>query len=214
MSNTCPSVLQACAMRVARLDTNGVPKPGPNNLYVTDGLIELTYTEELEKGEDITVKNACGNICATFRGPDLLKRVTLDMQICPYDPELFELLRGGTVLTASGGRVGYAAPRVGNDPQPNGVSLEVWCKRYINGSPDPTFQYEQFIFPRTHWAFGSRKIEDGFQIAVLTGWGDENPNWFNGPGNDWPVASTSVYASLPTNNLPVIHCGYSTLPAS
>jgi len=211
--NTCPVVLQACAIRLARLDAIGVPAPGPNNLYVSDGMIELTYTEEVEKGTDVTVKNGRGDICASFRTDDLLKRVTLNLVICPYDPELFELLRGGTVLR-SGERTGYAAPRVGIDPTPSGVSLEVWMKRRQHGGGDDTFAYEQFVFPRTYWTFGGRKLEDGVQLSVLDGWGQENPNWFNGPGNDWPVASTSCYASLPTNSLPTPHCGAQTLSAS
>lgn len=211
--NLAPSVLQACAMRVARLEADGVPLPGPKNLYVSNGLVELTFTEELEKGIDITQTNACGDICATFRGPDLLKRVILNMHLCPYDPELFELLRGGSVLT-SGQAEGYAAPAVGVDPAPNGVSIEIWCKRYLNGSPDSTWPYERFVFPRTKWAFGQRKMDNGFQIAVLDGYGTENPNWFNGPANDWPVASNKCYQSLPTATLPASSVGYQTLVGS
>ena len=40
--NECQPSVQACAMRVARLDGSGVPDPGPDNLYVTSGIITLT----------------------------------------------------------------------------------------------------------------------------------------------------------------------------
>lgn len=212
--NTCPSVIAGCAMRVSRLEADGVPLPGANNLYTTSGMIELTFSEELERGADVTQRNACGDICATYKGPDLLKRVTLGIQICPWDPQLFELLRGGVVLT-DGDAIGYGAPQIGTDPQPNGVSVEVWAKRLINGSPDPTWPYEWFAFPRCYFAFGERAVNDGaFTITRVEGYGIENDNWFDGPANDWPVASDRCYQSIASTSIPDTACGYATLPVS
>lgn len=218
MSNVCPTVLKACAIRVARLEGDGVPLPGANNLYVSDGMISVTFTEELEKGADLVQKNGCGNIAAAWKDPDLIKRVTLAVELIKYDPQLFELLRGGTVIHDAGvgvnQAIGYQAPAVGVDPQPNGVSLEVWCKRIITAAPDPQWPYEWFVFPRCYFSAGQRKMEDNFMVNIFDGYGIENGNWFNGPANDWPADSSKVYQSLPTKNIPAASCGYQTLAAS
>lgn len=201
-------------MRVARLDASGVPDPGADSLYVSDALIRLVMTPVFETGDEFTVKSACGDVCLNFKDQDRFKRVDLTVEICTPDPELSELLSGGTVLT-DGAAVGYAAPEVGVAPTPNGASIEVWTKRVdVDGAIDATFPYAWWVLPRTYLRPDARTFENGPLNNVFSGYGIENSNWFDGPANDWPVSSERVYQWIPTDSLPTAQCGYITLAAS
>ena len=58
----CFGSIQACRLRVGRLDSGGAPSPGASNLYVTDALIQIQTSYEIEAGEEFTQKNGCGAI--------------------------------------------------------------------------------------------------------------------------------------------------------
>ncbi len=213
-SNDCASQIQSCAVRVAVLESDGVPLPGDNNLYVTDGLVKLTAKRVVSAGEDFELKNACGSICLTFKDCDRLKRYEFDLELCFTSPQLMAMLTGGAVLTdMTTGAVGYADQAVG-EPCPAFVSVEIWAKRIIDGHQDPDFPYNWWAFPSTTWALGDREFANAPSSTLLTGFGVENPNWFDGPGNDWPVASDRVAQFIPTTMLPTIACGSQPLPVS
>lgn len=212
--NVCPGQIQACAMRVARLEPNGVPDPGANNLIVTNSLVTFTLTVVYADGEEFEVKNGCGDVCLTFKDCDRLKRIDFTLDVCQLDPELTELLAGGTVLT-SGQAVGYKAPLIGDGcPNPNGVSVELWARRVIDGAIDPDFPYEWWVFPRLFPRITERTFQNGPMSHPFSGFGNENPNWFDGPLNDWPVDSDGLWQHLPTDSIPTASCGYGVLQAS
>lgn len=214
MANTCPAVVQACAIRVSRLDGAGVPDPGANNLYVSDSLTQLVITPEVEEGDEFTVKNACGAVCVNVKDCDRLKRLNLTLGLCKLDPELQEIIAGGVVLT-SGAAVGYGFPKIGEVACPDGVSIELWAKRYTSGGQlDPDFPYEWFVLPKTTWQHGARTHENGPLTIEFTGFAVENENWFDGPLNDWPVDSDRVLQHIPTDTLPDALCGYGQILAS
>lgn len=214
MANTCRAHVQACAMRVTRLEPNGVPDPGADNLYVSDALTRLEVTTVLSEGDEFEVKNACGEVCVNFKDCDRLKRLDITLGLCKPDPELLELLAGGTVLE-SGAAVGYAYPAIGQTSCPNGVSIELWAKRITDsGALDPDFPYEWYVLPRVYLNPTTRTFENGPITVELTGEAIENENWFDGPSNDWPVDSDRVLQSLPTTTMPTPTCGYQSLVAS
>ena len=214
MANNCARQVQACAIRVARLDGAGVPDPGASNLYVTDALTQLGVEPVIAEGDEFEVKNACGEVCVNVKDCDRLRRLDLTLGLCYPDPELQELLAGGTVLT-SGDAVGYAFPELGAAACPNGVSVELWTKRYdTGGSLDADFPYEWYVLPKTFWQHSTRTFENGPITIEFQGFAVENENWFDGPLNDWPVASTAVMQSIPTATLPTTACGYQTIAAT
>lgn len=216
MANDCLPSIQACAMRVARLDPNGVPTPGAHNLYVTGGLITLTATPQYRDGDEFEVVTACGELGVNFMDQPRLKRLTFELNIVAPDPELTELMGGGTVLT-DGAAVGYAAPELLTRFNPNGVSLELWSKRLgPDGAMDGTFPYMRWVYPRTYLRVGAKDFKNGPMDNPFSGFGIENPNWFDGPMQDWPVASDRVFQYLPVAeaDLPAAVCGYQTTPAS
>jgi hypothetical protein len=109
------ATLFAVALRVARLAADGSTPAGAANMYVTNGLVKVTFTPVYESGDEATKKDGRGNLCLSVKTPDVFKRVDINsVEICSFDPELSELLGGGAIITDGGSpaeSIGYAAGR-------------------------------------------------------------------------------------------------------
>lgn len=210
----CLAQVQACAIRVALLDTDGVPLPGASNLYVSDALTTLTLSPQYDTANEIKEVNACGATAIDYKGNDTFKWTDISLELITPDPYLHALLSsGGSVLT-DGEAVGFAYPPLGL-VQGNGVSIELWAKRIDSGDLDLDFPYAWWVLPKVkNLKLGDRIFADAAQKSPFTGQGYENVNWFDGPENDWPVASDRCAQWIPTATLPTAHCGFETLSAS
>lgn len=214
MADECLPQIQACAIRVARLDEiSGVPLPGAGNIYTTDALTELTYDTTYEDGTSLFERNACGDACLDYRGPDLKRWIQLSVTICTHDPELLAMLSGGDVIT-DGDANGWASAPVGAIPR-RPISVEVWSKRINDGDLDPDFPYAWWAFPKVlNLREGQGKFGNAAKFPVFTGQGYENVNWFDGPLNDWPATSDRTHQFVNTTTLPDVACGATALAAS
>lgn len=207
---TCTPQVSACLIRVSRLDSSGTPVESATGSYVSDALTTLTVTPEIEEGEEFIVKNGCGIPCVNYKAPDTIKRLTVELTLCTPDPRLHEILSGGTVLT-DGEAVGWAMPALAEEISPNGIAIELWAKRIgDDGSDDPDFPYARWLFPRVKLTPGARTFEFGPLSSPFTGNGYENPQFLNGPTNDWPVASSKAMQWIPVteDDLPDVSCDY------
>lgn len=205
--------VQVCAFRIAELDGSGVPNPGAGNLYTCQTLVSLQFTPVYRDGEEIEVPNACGGVCVNYKGDDSLKRVDVSITVCSGDPYLAVMLGGGDILT-DGGIHGFAFPAIGTLTS-NGISIELWRKRIDDGDLHADYPYMWDVMPKIkNLRHGQRTFDSGAVQPVFTGQALENPNWFDGPLNDWPVSSDRVFQSFPVNSLPTIDCLPSALAAS
>lgn len=211
----CRPQVQACAIRVARLDSNGVPSPGANNLYVSDALVSLGFTPVYTDGDEIEDKNACGTVAVNFRGPDSFKRGDVTIQLTTPDPFLVEMLSGGDVLDEAGRPKGFAAPPIG-PVTGNGVSIELLAKRVDDGDLDADFPYAHWAYPKIkNLRLGEHTHANASNLPQFTGQAYENPNWFDGPVGDWPAESDRVYQWIPSAGpLWTPSCAYQELVAS
>lgn len=202
-NHTLPQ-LQAVRLRLALLDyVSGVPLPGVGNLYVTDALVKVSFGWEKKDGTEIEEENGQGAVCAYIKGDSTLKRGNVGLEICTPDPRLTTLLDGGVILE-DGDRLGAAAPALGTAPQ-RAVSLEVWSKRVNNGTLDPESPYAWWVYPRLQAILpGDHEQGNSALKPSYTAEAYENPNWFDGPLNDWPAASDRVHQWLPTRTLPAV----------
>lgn len=201
------------AIRVTRLRADGSPASGASASYVLSGsgLISLSFTPEYEEGDEFTQKGADGTVCVSFKAPDTLKRVTLEVAVCNPDPEFAEITSGGTLLSAAGQSVGWASPQVGVDATPYGVSVEVWSLAIQNGKPASSNRYWRWVFPYAVLRpSGDRVIENGLMANTYEGWGVGNAAWGDGPQNDWIFPSDRPYAYARTNTAPIGITGYQT----
>lgn len=191
MQDYASSVL-GVSVRVTRLNADGSTVTGASASYIQKAFIRAAFTPEYEEGDEITEKNAAGEVCVLYKAPDTLKQVNLEIAICNPDPEFTELISGGQLLSTAGQSVGYAAPLTGVDPNPNGSSLEIWSNAIINGKRAAVNPYWRFVFPFVKLRpSGERAVENGLMANTFEGYGVGNALWADGPQNDWPFPGTS-----------------------
>lgn len=214
MAEKCLPQLQACALRIALLETTGAPDVGLTSMVVVRSFSELATTPVYTDGTEIEEKNACDEVDVNFKANDSFKRLDFTLTLTRPDPYVTTLLSDGTLLSASGDRVGYAYPAIGTVTDKH-VSIELWAKRILNGTLDPDYPYAHWAFPLAqNLRVGDKTFNSGNQGTVISGQLVENTNWGDGPGNDWPVASDRVAQWIPTATLPDVSCGYVELVAS
>jgi hypothetical protein len=211
---SCGASVQACALRIATLEQDGVPLPGSGLAYVTDQFAKLTATPSLFKGVDIQTPNACGSPVVIYKDRDKLIRYDLALDMILLSPEFEHLLVGGELFTSGGFAVGGSSPAIAVVEAVYGLSMEVWTKHIVNGDYDPIWPYIQWVYPRTYWQVGPDMFENNPMMRSFTGYTSQNPNYFNGPFNDWTFASDRSRAWRFTKTLPTPNCGAIAVPSS
>ncbi len=213
--------IQGVSIRVTRLDAAGNLMTGAGNSYTTSAFMRVSFTPEYEEGDEITEKGANGVVCVTYKAPDTLKRITMELAICEPDPELSALISGGLLLRKNLGTaenpdnksIGWAAPGVGDDPAGNGVALEVWSHAIKDGKKTAVLPYFHWVFPFVKMRqSGDRVIENGLMANTFEGYGLGNVNFQAGPDGRWefPVAAERPYAYARTDWAPTGLNGFYT----
>jgi len=197
--------VQGVAIRVTRLDAAGNLLNEPGDSYTTSAFLRASFTPEYEEGDEIVEKAADGTICVSYKAPDTLKRITMEIAICEPDPELSALMSGGLLLRKNFGTlnspdnksVGWASPGVGDDPAGFGVCIEVWSFAVKDGKRDTTLPYFHWVFPYAKLRqSGDRVIENGMLANTFEGYGLGNPLFNTGLDGRWeyPVAAERPYS--------------------
>lgn len=213
--------IQGVSIRVTRLDAAGNLMGGAGDSYTTSAFMRVSFTPEYEEGDEITEKGANGVVCVTYKAPDTLKRITMELAICEPDPELSALLSGGLLLRKNLGTadepdnksIGWAAPGVGDDPAGNGVAIEVWSHAVKDGKKAGVLPYFHWVFPYAKFRqSGDRVIENGLMANTFEGYGLGNPNFQAGPDGRWefPIAAERPYSYARTDWAPTGLNGFYT----
>ena len=199
------------ALRVSRLDKDGFILPGSNTVYTQKAFMSFQFTPEMEEGEEITEKNADGSICYSSQERSTLKRVTLSLSVCSPDPELEELLLGGTIFKTGDEVVGYAAPEAGSVANPNGIAIEAWSRAMdASGKPRAGSGFYHWVFPYGAFApSGDRVMENGLMSNEYEGWAVGNENFGSGPDGSWAFTTASPYQYARAASAPIDQLGYS-----
>lgn len=209
--------VQAFRMRLCKLDSNGVPTPAAGKMYVSSALVVATFKPSYLDGEAIREKNGEGAICVEYVGPDSFLGYDMDIQVCTPDPYLMDFLGGCTVLTPASGFLGWAAPSTGQvDPTP--ISIELFSKRVLEGNlADDGYPYFWTVATRVKkLRLGDSAYGNSALMPSFSGICRENPNWYNGPLNDWSVASDRALQQMPTTlqRIPTASDNLATIAAS
>ena len=213
--------IQGVSIRVTRLDAAGNLMTGDADSYTTSAFMRISFTPEYEEGDEITEKGANGVVCVTYKAPDTLKRITMELAICEPDPELSALISGGLLLRKNLGTaedpnnksIGWAAPGVGDDPAGNGVAIEAWSHAVKDGKRAGTLPYFYWVFPYVKMRqSGDRVIENGLMANTFEGYGLGNANFKSGIDGRWefPVAAERPYAYARSDWAPTGLSGFYT----
>lgn len=205
--------VQGVSIRVTRLDAAGNLLNEAGDSYTTSAFLRASFTPEYEEGDEIVEKSADGTVCVSYKAPDTLKRITMELAICEPDPELTALISGGLLLRKNMGTVqspdnksvGYASPSVGDDPTGNGVALEVWSFAIKDGRRVSNLPYFHWVFPYARLRqSGDRVIENGMLATTFEGYGLGNILFGAGLDGRWeyPIASERSYSYARTNYAP------------
>jgi len=197
--------IQGVSIRVTRLDASGTLLNEPGDSYTTSAFMRLSFTPEYEEGDEITEKGANGAVCVTYKSPDTLKRITMELAICEPDTELTQLISGGLLLRKNLGTyaspdrksIGWSSPATGDDPAGNGVAIECWSHAIIDGKKASTLPYFHWVFPYAKLRLsGDRVIENGLLANTFEGYGLGNTEFSTGLDERWeyPVATERPYS--------------------
>lgn len=212
LNKNCYTPLGACIIRATRLKAGGSYAPRPNNVVVSDAVIDVSAKLNVVKGDNFSQKDGCGNTRVTFQGCDKLDSADLTINFLEFDPQLFEMLTGGSLFVAGGKVVGYQPPTTAA-VCPNGVALEMWSPAWdgdqqavdtVTGLP----VYFRLGFPKTTWTVSDMGFGNDITKQPLVGHGVANAQFLTGPYADWPSVVNSVYGWYYDTAIPAASCGY------
>ncbi|MFN2592944.1 MAG: hypothetical protein ABR532_08960 [Candidatus Dormibacteria bacterium] len=213
-NNTCKvASFGACGIRVCKLGPTGIPNPGAGNMYISGAPIEVKSTWQVKSGTRFEQRSGCGTVCTVVQEQDDIQGLTLTMDLCQLDAELMAMLTGGTVITVGGNSLGFIDPPLGQQQQ-NGVCLDVWTQNQNGNSQDPNYPYIHWAYPRVTWRSGDATFNEGILNVPFTGVAYENPNYEDGPFEDFNVNITTIRAWQLETSIPVPLCGAQVLPHS
>jgi hypothetical protein len=213
--------IQGVSIRVTRLNADGTLANGDGDSYTTSAFMRMSFTPEYEEGDEITEKSANGSICVSYKAPDTLKRITMELAICEPDPELTNLISGGLLLRKNLGTfgepnrksIGWSSPNVGDDPAGNGVAIECWSFAVKDGRRTSSMPYFHWVFPYAKLRqSGDRVIENGMLANTFEGYGLGNVSFGSGLDERWefPSATERPYSYARASYAPTGRNGFYT----
>lgn len=196
----CYTPISICALRVTALDASGAVADGPNNSYVTNDVMEIGYSPQIEEGDEKLKKNACGCLVARKRYRDQLKGVDLTLDPAKLEPLLVNILTGGPLLLDGSDQpvaIGFGWPdNFGScdqdDIQPP-VAVEFWQELYDGNKRAVDYPFVRHVYTQTFWSFDDGTANDDFGSFPLKAYSEGNTLW-DDPYDDWPddIASSGL----------------------
>jgi hypothetical protein len=187
MTIVCPASIKACAMRLTRQNDCGIVLDPlvPNSRILSSGFMEINLSPDVESGEDITSKNACGDICIRNKDCDRLKGFDVEIKLCGIPLPTIEMLTGATLLSDGAGGFNGAVMRESKaSPCTDQVMLEFWSVNANKGACTvdgaSSDLYIHWVMPTSNnWEIsGGMNFTVGALEITVTGYAENNPLWF------------------------------------
>lgn len=221
IADKCPGVIQFCRTRVTELDSDGTPT---DNFYVSDKMVSLAVTSDVEAGTRRTVRSGCDCIVVTKRSPDALLGYTFELVDGVWEPALEALMLGYDAIVDQSVIpvvIGYnvSGDQLGCGGTQASVALEAWSYAWDGAGQDADLGLIHWLWPLTKWQKGASTLSAEATTPTLSGFSERNGNW-DDPYDDLPLDGTGVFVSdffttwmEPLASLPDADCAYQTIPA-
>jgi len=85
-------------MRLTRLTDCGLPDPGATGMLVSDGMINVDAAFNYLDPEEITQRNANGDLCIDDQGNPQLRWIDLTIVMCQVDPDAVNIITGNPIV--------------------------------------------------------------------------------------------------------------------
>lgn len=223
MAQTCLPAGCIDAIRFALLDDcSDAPVAGANNGYIVNCVRNVTFTPNIEEGDETILENDCGTKCWQTKQCDELRNITLEFQLLNPDYELTNLLTGRPLINDGVENIGYYHTE-GNPCHP-WVSVELF-EQVPDESCTAGHKYRRIVLPKVRFQPPGSDREAPFRVVTWTGMTSPShlQAWGNGPYNDSPVDLSTVPDAVNVQYIEMFddtitetlegQCGFVTVPA-
>lgn len=182
----CFTSIRGRRMRVTRVDTLGRPVPGLCSTVTTGGFVKIDMKAEVQAGDETTVTTASGDLCVSEKACDQLKWLTVDIDFCKVDPDLFSLINPNWVklLDHNGQTIGWEESYTYSCD--SGFALEIWAdvSGYTVTDPNAAGAWVYYLLPFVvGGTLGDLTVENGAATFTLSGQTKKGSQWGKGPYN-------------------------------
>ncbi len=193
MAVACGVSFGLCAVRVTRLDENGVAEGGAGNTYTSDRAITVGLSPNIETGNTFNLRNGCGCSISRFKSLDVFNWFEFTFANGALEPEMMAMMLGSEDITSGGDSVGlhFGSALSCDDAEPT-VAFEFWTKHINGNTQDTTHPWIHWVFPKTVWQLGDNTFEEGIATPTVNGFSRTNSNWGDGPYGDGPPDSQDI----------------------
>lgn len=193
MAVNCGVSFGLCVMRVTTLDAAGNVVGGADNSYVSDKIVSVGLTPNIETGNTFSLRNGCGCSIARFKSLDTFNWFEFTFADGALEPELEAMMLGSETIVDGADVVGLAFQgALACDADEPSVALEFWTKHIVGSGQDGTFPWVHWVFPKTVWALAQRTASEEIMNPGLTGFSRTNQLWGAGPYGDGPPDAQDI----------------------
>ena len=216
IADKCPGIIQFCRTRVTLLDSDGTPA-SPVQSYVSDKMVTLAITSDVEEGTRRTVRSGCDCIVVTQRAPDALLGYTFELVDGVWEPALFAMMLGYDAIVDTSDDPVVVGYNVSGDQLVCGgtqaqVALEAWAYAWDGAGQDADLGVVHFIWPLTKWQVAPGTLGVEALTPTLTGFSLRNTNWtdiyLDGPTDGTTPVDVDFFAQYMEDlaNMPEASC--------
>lgn len=181
----CFNIVRGKVLRATALDECGqiyVGSPPAAEVVVSDGVISVALTAEIEEGDEIRDRNWNGRMCVSDKAPNEFVRWTVEATFCNVDANLVSLMTGLPVeLDDESEVVGF---RTRSGVIESKLALEMWSGvTPVDCGPGATVTYGYTLLPfLTGGTMGDLTVENGRADFVVNGaYTQDGAGWGVGP---------------------------------
>jgi hypothetical protein len=183
----CPSYAFGRRARFTKLDGCGRPIAGASSAVVTKAFTEVAITPNVLTGDEVSVKNAGGELCIADKALDSIKWFNVKITLCAQDPDLIQILNPTYFkeLDANGNPIGFRVDT--STTYAAAFALELWmdvtgvdlCED-VNSQGGSGYLLLPFV---QGGVIGDITVTNKEILTVFNGRTLPNPKWGLGPYN-------------------------------